>query len=165
MKKTIRIIIAMLFWAIAIVVIFFFSDQDGDTSHIESGQVSKKAAEVITSMTESAFSEREVKTVARALEKPIRKCAHLLIYFSLGLILHLALRFVLWGEKHPKLVFLCLFIVFAVACADEINQYYNKDRGSSVADVFLDTIGGAAGIYFYFFVTDLIGHIKNLFKK
>ena len=60
---------------------------------------------------------------------------------------------------------LMLTSVSFVASADEINQYFKDGRGSSVSDVLLDTIGGTLGIYFYYIVTDFIGHVRGLLGK
>ena len=166
MSRIIRIFIALAFSLIAISVIFFFSEQNGSASHKESGKFASVLAEEITSAsTKISFTEEEKKTVARALNYPLRKCAHLMIYFGLGFILYLSVVFIQTGKRKPIFILICLFIIIAVASADEINQFYTEGRGSSIKDVFIDTAGGAAGIYFYYIITDFIGHVKKLFYR
>lgn len=165
MTKIIRILIALAFSMLAISAIFFFSEQKGVDSHQESGKVAAKLAETITTSSGKKYSENELKTLERALDYPIRKCAHLFIYFCLGFILYLSVVFIQKNKRNPLFILLCLFIIIAVATADEINQLFKEGRGSSAVDVLIDTIGGAAGIYFYYIVTDFIGHVKSLFVK
>ena len=166
MNKLIRVLIALAFSMLAISAIFFFSEQNGSASHQESNQLATKLAEEITSLsTKTSFPNNEKNTVARALNHPLRKCAHLLIYFCLGFILYLSAVFIQAGKRKPVFILVCLLIIIMVACADEINQFFTEGRGSSVKDVLIDTVGGALGIYFYYIITDFIGHVKDLFRK
>ena len=165
MSKAIRILIAVACSFLVISAIFFFSEQSGGESYSQSTKVASALAKAITSMANDKFSERDLKTLEKALNLPVRKMAHLSIYFGLGFVLYLSVIFVLKGKSRPVFIWACLLVVIAVATADEINQYFQEGRGSSATDVLIDTVGGALGIYFYYIITDFVGHVKNLFKK
>lgn len=166
MTKAIRILIAVAFSLLVISAIFFFSEQKGGDSHKESGKIAEKLSEMIVSASkENSYTDYQKKTLTIALDRPIRKFAHLFIYFCLGFILYLSAVFIQKDKRRPIFILVCLFIVIGIAFVDEINQFYTEGRGSSMKDILIDTAGGAAGIYFYYIITDLIGHIKSLFKK
>lgn len=165
MTKIIRILIALAFCLIAVSAIFFFSEQKGSTSHMESGRFAAKLSEMITSSSDTKFSATDRIILTKALDFPIRKCAHLFIYFCLGFILYLSAVFIQKDKRNPVFILICLLLVIAVASADEINQMFKEGRGSSALDVLIDTIGGAAGIYFYYIITDFIGHVRSLFDR
>ena len=165
MTKIIRILIALAFCLIAVSAIFFFSEQKGSESHIESSHVAAKLVEMITSSSKEGFTNDEKKVITRALDYPLRKCAHLFIYFCLGFILYLSSVFIHKDKHRPIFILICCIIVIVIAFVDEINQFYTAGRGSSFKDVLIDTVGGMAGIYFYYIITDFIGRVKNLLKR
>ena len=89
-----------------------------------------------------------------------RKCAHLTEYAVLALLLWRALRQM--DGKNPRPLVapersaggwnwakarLALLIVMFYAATDEFHQSFVPDRTSLVSDVFLDTVGGAAGLF------------------
>ncbi|MFQ5398582.1 MAG: VanZ family protein [Anaerolineae bacterium] len=71
----------------------------------------------------------------------LKKGAHFLAYAWLALLAYRALSYgrhrVLWA----------LFIVAAYAVSDEIHQSFVPGRHAMLADVLIDTLGGAAGLY------------------
>ncbi len=162
MIKSIRIIIAVLCSLVVISGIFFFSEQSGGQSHAESGKVAEIIAKAITAPVRDNYSDKEIKVLVKALDYPVRKLAHLSIYFCLGLVSYLSMLFIWKGERKQIFILVCIGIVIVVAATDEINQFYKDGRGASVTDVFIDTVGGILGIYFYYFITDFVRHLKSL---
>ena len=78
----------------------------------------------------------------------IRKCGHLTEYAILALLLWRALHLSknsLPGWSWPK-VGGTLLIVFIYAATDEFHQSFVPTRTARVADVFIDTAGGALGL-------------------
>jgi len=73
-----------------------------------------------------------------------RKTAHLFVYAVLGILVYASMRYrkVHWA----KCAMISLIVVAAIACTDEYIQQFSKDRTSSVRDVGVDLLGGAAGI-------------------
>lgn len=70
----------------------------------------------------------------------LRKLAHFTEFAGLGACL--GWLYAMLGKKP----WCSLGCAFAAACIDETIQYFVPDRGPAVADVLLDTAGGAAGI-------------------
>jgi len=73
----------------------------------------------------------------------IRKCAHFTEYFILSLLI---LRGIRAGRHGAKLAWavLAIVIVAGYASLDEFHQRFVPGRTPAVADVLLDTTGGAA---------------------
>ncbi len=158
--KAIKIMVILFFISLSIAAIFFFSDQTGDNSHTESRLVADRIAEFITSDSENAATNKEIEIISRALDKPIRKLAHLFIYFCLGFIVFTSVRVLGLGKSRPVCILFCILFVVAIASADEFNQMFKEGRGASLKDVVIDTVGGTIGIYFYFIITDFIKRFK-----
>ncbi len=164
MPKSVKILLAIAISLISIAAIFFFSDQPGIVSHDSSRKVAEKTAEFIFKMSPTSYYDADdINTVSRALDYPIRKIAHLFIYFMLGLILYLGLRLVLEKKNRPWYALGVIVLVFIIASADEINQLYSEGRGASFGDVMLDTVGGTLGLYFFHIVKDFLTRIRKLF--
>ena len=72
----------------------------------------------------------------------IRKCAHFTEYFIFSL---LVLRGIRAGEKgtHLRWALITILIVAGYAALDEFHQSFVPGRTAAVADVLIDTIGGA----------------------
>jgi VanZ family protein len=73
----------------------------------------------------------------------IRKCGHFTEYFILSLLI---LRGLLAGRKEFALrwALIVILIVAGYAALDEFHQMFVPGRTAAVADVLLDTTGGAA---------------------
>jgi VanZ family protein len=79
-----------------------------------------------------------------------RKCAHLIEYAVLALLLWRALRKPANNDPRPwnwREVKVALLVVFLYAAADEIHQIFVFSRTPRAHDVALDTLGGAAGLF------------------
>ncbi len=75
---------------------------------------------------------------------PIRKTAHMVVYFVLGAMLVDALKH--HGLKGTQSVLVALALAIAVAVADETVQHFIPGRVGALTDVFFDTIGATVGI-------------------
>jgi VanZ family protein len=164
MSKTIKILIALACSLLVVSAIFFFSEQSGEESHEKSGKVASSLAKTIADMSNGAIKDYELRYIEKALDYPVRKFAHLSIYFGLGFVFYLSAVLIQNGKKRPLFILVCLVLVVLVASADEINQFFKDGRGASFKDVLIDTAGGALGVYFYYILTDFAGHVKALFK-
>jgi len=78
-----------------------------------------------------------------------RKCAHLIEYAVLAMLLWRAVRkpvkniFYPWNWHEARLV---LLLVALYAASDEFHQRFVTTRTAHATDVFIDTTGGAAGL-------------------
>jgi len=84
------------------------------------------------------------------IHEVIRKCAHLTEYAVLALLLWRAVRRSAKTDSHswnwPD-VRLTVLLVMLYAATDEFHQSFVPTRTSLVSDVFIDTTGGALGLF------------------
>ena len=73
----------------------------------------------------------------------IRKAGHFTEYFIFGVLLALTLR--AYRCEGLEFVFAQGFFLLLVPACDELIQLFTPERGSSVADIFLDFCGGVVG--------------------
>ncbi|MBR3995829.1 MAG: VanZ family protein [Clostridia bacterium] len=133
-------------------VIFLFSAQNGDSS----GNVSQ-------SVTQKLFPSVVSFDAIYLIEKIIRKIAHYLIYFFLGVSVTMAYRNYISGFKNKtpcavKQIITSVSICFVYSLSDEFHQSFIPGRNGSFLDCLLDTAGALSGVLFVLLLT-------NIFKK
>ena len=67
----------------------------------------------------------------------IRKCAHFIEYFGLGL-------FAFYGFKDYRIA---IILAILIACTDELIQLFTFGRSGQISDVILDSLGSILCIY------------------
>jgi VanZ family protein len=80
----------------------------------------------------------------------IRKCGHLTEYAVLAFLFWRAMRQPVKNDSRPwrwKEAGAALSLVFVYAASDEFHQHFVPARTPLVSDVFIDTCGGAAGLF------------------
>lgn len=133
-KKTLRWI-AVVMWC---VVIFFFSQQNGQESG-NTSELVKKLFMLIGIDVNSILGEMATLV--------IRKGAHFTEYFILYLLTFNAIGN--GGKLKRRLAGALMFTVF-YAASDEIHQYFIPGRACALKDVLIDSSGGVlAGIIMY----------------
>lgn len=146
--------------AIAIIwmgVIFNFSSMDTNESN-------GKSVKIIDTVLEKTFDiTNKVKItntdshslaiqLSQRLNRPLRKVAHASIYFVLGILLTIFLKFC-----HVKKYYLySLIISFLYACTDEFHQKFVSGRTSSISDVLIDTTGCIVGLLLFYFIEKML---------
>ena len=131
-------------------MIFSFSEQDGEQSGTLSQMISEKCAELINVLSGRRWSDAVVAGWAEYFEHPIRKMAHFMEYACMGVLVY-----VLWSQwlqRGKRLYILTVLWIFLSALGDEIHQLFVPGRYGSLADVLLDTSGGTFGMLFCIFV-------------
>lgn len=123
MKKFYKLLLIIIWLGI----IFFFSNQNGDSS---------------ASLT-NGFIEKFLWFVDNDLVfMLIRKLAHFCEYFILGILVYNFLReFTL-----DKMVLVAILLCFIFASTDEFHQLFVGGRNSQIFDVILDSLGSCCGI-------------------
>jgi VanZ family protein len=94
-----------------------------------------------------------------------RKCAHLIEYAVLAMLLWRALRKPAKNDPRPwnwREVKVALLVVFLYATTDEIHQIFVFSRTPRAHDVILDTLGGAAGLFALWILGRWRRHRRNL---
>lgn len=152
MSKVIRIIVAWLMVAISLLMIFFFSNKNGE----ESSELSSGTLENIIDIF---VEEERVPEVVEKYHTPFRKIAHVGIYMLLGF--SLACAFSLSLSINPIFSYAFSFIVGLIySLIDEfVFQGNSNGRGPSIVDALVfDGLGLLAGIL-------LFGIFLLLYKK
>lgn len=140
MKKIILYIL-IIFW---MGLIFYFSNQPSIKSTSVSDGVMSKIINIVEIFTNHEFSEIEVNNIYEYGITPLRKCAHLSIYFVLGILFYLLIK--QYGLEMNKTLVISLLFCIIYACSDEIHQLFIFGRSGEIKDVLIDTIGSFLGI-------------------
>lgn len=170
MKKIYKILLSLAIICSFTAAIFSFSEQSGSESHDYSKSVSYKIVSIVDTLVNkdsdtSLNGSGMTFIVANALDHPIRKLAHVCIYMALGFLVITSIWFVDDFDLHFSHIFCALLIVFLVGCTDEFIQSFSGGRGATIKDAFLDTFGGALGIYAHFVIRDVFVHFSHGIKK
>lgn len=125
-------------------IIFNFSAQTGEESGSVSREISIICVELMETISGKDWSQDFTEELAAYFEHPIRKLAHFSEYAVMGILV----RYILaqWVQKKGKVRWLGVLWIFLSAALDEFHQLFVPDRYGSLADVFLDTLGGVFGI-------------------
>ncbi len=137
MKKFLKLLF-VLFW---MCLIFFFSMDSGDASSIKSNSIIDHMSQFFLGKN-ITLEEKEI--IREKYEYPLRKGAHLTLYFCLGVSVLLLLKEYHLITKKEIIISICL--VFLYACSDEIHQLFVPNRSGELLDVLLDTFGGSLGV-------------------
>lgn len=140
MKKIIKYIL-LIFW---MGLIFSFSNQPAIESDVVSDGVMAKVINIVEKITNYEFSDNQLNNIYEYGIGPLRKCAHLTIYFILGMLFYLVLKEYNLNDK--KLIALSIICSIIYACSDEIHQLFIIGRSGEFKDVIIDTLGSILGI-------------------
>ena len=147
-KKIIKIILLLC----CMILIFSFSQDNGNKSSTKSDGMIIKLYQTITN---KKLSDKEKEIIVDKYVVPVRKSAHIIVYLVLG-VLSISLI------KEYRLVDLKALIIsiifcFLYACSDEIHQLFVSGRSGEFLDVIIDSIGSFIGIYLYYFIYNKFG--------
>ena len=136
-KKIILILITIL-WMTSI---FMFSNQKSEKSTEKSQSIVTHTIVKIYKIFNSDASEETIQNIIDTWDVPIRKTAHFIEYFILGVLVFLTLR-----EFGNKNIYYAILICFLYACSDEVHQIFVPGRDGNFVDVMLDTFGSTTSI-------------------
>ncbi len=139
-KKIVKIILIVLWCGL----IFMFSNDTGGTSTKKSDGLIVRTVEKVI---KRKLSSEEKDKVLKYLVVPVRKSAHLFIYFILGILIISLLRE--YRDIDIKMILLAVFLGLLYACSDEVHQLFIKGRSCEVRDVLIDTVGVSLGVLLY----------------
>ncbi len=144
MKKSKGIIAFLLlfFW---MSVIFIMSAQPADkSSQMSGGIVSKLIAALF-----NEYDVQEQMVIKGVLTVIVRKTAHFLEYFILGLLAFCSIS-TFKNYNYKKIT--CIFFGVAYAIGDEVHQYFVPGRACRLIDVLIDTAGVVTSMIFIFVI-------------
>lgn len=162
-KKIAVSVVAAVFLAILYGLIFSFSEQDGETSGSLSRMISEKCVELLNSLSGKNWSQIMMDSMATYFEHPIRKLAHFMEYACMAVLVYGVWR--PWMSRGKSLYLLIILWVAVSAAGDELHQLFVPDRYGSVADVLLDTCGGAFGLWGCVLSEKIFGRKKDRVKR
>lgn len=114
-------------------IIFYLSHQPATSSN----KLSSGITEWIIGMVEGVLPNLNFDL--RALNHIIRKNAHFIAYFILGLLV----------VNAKKRIYLAFLICVLYAISDEFHQLFVPGRAGQIKDVFIDSAGALTGILVY----------------
>lgn len=152
-KLIINIILLILWMAL----IFNFSADSGKESSSKSERLIIKIVEVIK---KDKLTTEEKEKILKKYSKPIRKYAHMFLYFILS-ILSFLLLYQIFDLKPVTVIYTIIFcIIYAIT--DEIHQLFIPNRSGEILDVIIDTTGA---ILFLIIPIIVLIKRKKLLKK
>ena len=125
-------------------VIYSFSAQTGEVSGQLSYKISYKIVETKNQLLNENKSSAELAVSADTIHFYVRKAGHMTEYFLLAVAISFPLY--VYGVRGIWLVILAGIICVGFAGLDEYHQSFVADRGPSLRDVGIDSIGALIGI-------------------
>ncbi len=146
-KQTLRFVLKPMSFVPAIimmVLIFSFSDQNGDLSSQLSYRVGIKIFSFANETLDKGWSQEQIEDYSEESQFYVRKTAHFTEYFLLAVTV--AFPLYVYGVRGLWLVFFAGVFCAGFACLDEYHQSFIDGRSPSKRDVFIDCCGVLPGI-------------------
>lgn len=140
MKK----ILYSILWITLLLLIFFFSAQNGKASR----NLTTTSISTVVQNVSSETSKKE--SLIGFLIKPVRKSAHFLEFFVLGVLTFLLFKEM--GIPYRKLLFYSILFCLFYAVSDEFHQLFVPDRTARLFDVCIDSAGSITGIMILYLI-------------
>ncbi|MDY4000695.1 MAG: VanZ family protein [Blautia sp.] len=125
-------------------LIYHFSAQTGEVSGNLSYKVSYEIVEIKNEVMDTGKGWEELSAEAYSIEYYVRKAAHMTEYFLLAIAISFPLY--VYRVRGFWLMLLAGIICVGFAGLDEYHQSFVANRGPSVKDVGIDSIGAFIGI-------------------
>lgn len=129
----------LIIWMI---IIFMFSNQNGNKSESTSDKVTSSVIDTVEVVTKHEVTEDEKNNLIEDTRLLVRKGAHFFLYFVLGIFSYLT--FNSYGISRRLLLYSVLFC-FIYAISDEIHQIFLDGRTAKFVDIIIDTAGASIG--------------------
>lgn len=128
-------------------VIFTFSNDSGSVSSNKSDGIADTIVSFISKVSHHDYSDSELTQIIDNCIFIVRKSAHFLEYFILGIFILNVIKD--YKSLTINWILLALLLCFFYACTDEIHQLFVPDRSGRITDVLIDTLGSLCGIIIY----------------
>lgn len=158
-KHRAKVIVSWLLVAVWLILIFNFSAQPAQQSNSLSTGVTEKVVKAAKVVTHSKDLNME------NVNHVIRKCAHFLNYFILGILVLNALALSNSRQLKWKNVLFAILICALYAGSDEFHQIFVPGRGPQIKDVFIDSSGSLAGIVIYEIIIGAVLVLRSRTQK
>lgn len=130
---------ALIMWML---VIFLFSNQNGEKSQKTSDRLIKNVVNIVYQIKDKELNKEKEEQLIENTSLIVRKMAHFTVYFILGIISYFTLK----SYQVQNIIFYSILICVLYACSDEIHQLFSAGRSGKILDVYIDTLGGITAI-------------------
>ena len=131
-------IIVLILW---LILIFGFSQDNGNSSSSKSDEVANITINVISDITGKELNMDMCTFI-------IRKIAHFTEYMIFGLLVINVIKD--YKIIDTKVLIISILLCFIYACSDEIHQLFVSERTGRITDVLIDTAGSFVGVFIYY---------------
>lgn len=150
--KSIRTYVSIILSIFIMIIIFKFSNQQGDISYGISCKV--------TNLLESLKISEHIPLINNSLSYTVRKIAHITLYFILGILISSSTIFIMKLKKTQikgyTIFLISSTICFVYACLDEFHQTFIDGRTGKFSDVGVDAIGFITSILIVISVNKIV---------
>lgn len=137
MKRFILVTLTIL-WMI---VIFLFSNSNGEESTRASNYFVNKITPIVEKTIDGKLTDKQIEDY---IARPIRKGAHFIEYFILGVLMTASIC--TYTTSSSDQIIISIFICILYAASDEFHQTFISGRSGQITDVLIDTLGSLCGI-------------------
>lgn len=130
-------------------IIFSFSQDTGEVSTKKSSHVIETGINIVMKLTANHYTEEQIENFIVKSVYLVRKLAHLVEYFILGLLFINVIKD--YTSISLKKGLLILGGCFLYALTDEGHQMFIPGRDGKIIDVLIDTFGSLLGIFVYYY--------------
>ena len=151
--------VAGMFALLWMAVIFSFSAQEKEESSAVSEAFSYRVISSSRFFLRLDIDEEDLKQIAAAIEKGVRKAAHMTEFGILSILFYLWL-----GGRQFRPVnraLLSVFLAVLYASSDEIHQRFVPGRAGTLGDVMIDSTGALLGVVILIGVKQCISFLWN----
>jgi len=126
-----------------------FSNQDSITSQSNSDKFAESTINVVGTITGNDYSESQKNDIVIKSRFLIRKTAHFILYFILGIFVYIT--FNSYGLTN-RIVFYSILFAFIYSTSDEFHQLFSDGRTFKILDISIDIIGASLGASFAYLI-------------
>lgn len=126
-------------------IIFFFSNNNSNESSYQSKGFIYNSIEIISKIFNVDTSKEQINNIIEIIEYPVRKCAHIFLYFVLAILVTSLLK--CYNLNIKQIIFYSFMICLIYAIMDEIHQLFTPGRSGNINDLFIDSLGIYLGVY------------------
>ena len=150
MRSTIAGVLAIVWMCI----IFAFSAQTKEESSAVSEGFSYRVVNTTGLLLHLNLDEEQIREMANAIERFVRKGAHMTEYAILAVLLYVWIN--RWQISCPGTACIAAALAVFYACSDEIHQLFVAGRAGRVSDVLIDSAGAILGLALFLIISQLI---------
>lgn len=154
-KELLKKILYLALVLIWMLMVFMFSNQNGEKSQGTSRKISVIVAKIFTHNQEINEDEKEARI--EKVDYAIRKIAHYSIYTLGGMLIYNYIR--TFNIKKTKVILISILVGIIYATTDELHQYFMDGRSAQITDVVIDSLGIFTGVIIMYKIKN------NLYNK